>query len=60
MKVIRGKVAGGIIEEEMWQLAGELIREVGAFPDKSIISAYEAEPALSKLPDYVVARAVKK
>ncbi|GAI07804.1 unnamed protein product [marine sediment metagenome] len=59
MELIRGKVAGGITEEEMWQLAGELIREVGAFPDKSIISAYEAEPALSKLPDYVVARAIE-
>jgi hypothetical protein len=33
---------------------------VGAFPDKSIISAYEADPALGKLPDYVVARAIEE
>jgi len=42
MKVIRGKVTERMTEEEMWQLAGELIREVGAFPDTSIMSAYEA------------------
>jgi len=60
MKVIHGKVTEGMTEEEMWQLAGELIREVGAFPDTSIMSAYEAEPALSKLPDYVVARAIEE
>jgi hypothetical protein len=44
----------------MWQLAEELIRQVGAFPDKSIISGYEAGPALKKLPDYVVARAIEE
>jgi len=36
-------------------LAEELIEQVGAFPDNSIIAAYEAEPALQKLPDYLVA-----
>ena len=59
MEAIRCKVADGMTEEEMCQLAGELIREVGAFPDKSIMSAYEGEPSLSKLPDYVVARAIE-
>jgi hypothetical protein len=47
-------------EERMRGLAEELIKEVGAFPDRSIISAYEAEPALGKLPDYVVARAIEE
>jgi len=60
MEAIRGKVADGMTGERMWQLAGELIREVGAFPDRSIISTYEVEPALSKLPDYVVARAIEE
>jgi len=41
-------------------LADELIKDVGAFPDKSIISAYKASPALSKLPDYVVATAIEE
>jgi len=40
--------------------AEELIKQVGAFPDKSIISGYEAEPKLGKLPDYVVARAIEE
>ncbi len=48
-----------ISEQRIWQLAEELIRQVGAFPDKSIISGYEAAPALKKLPDYVVARTIE-
>jgi hypothetical protein len=47
-------------EQELWELADELINDVGAFPDKSIISAYEAGPALSKLPDYITARAIEE
>ena len=60
MEVIRGKVTEEMTEEKMQLLADELIREVGAFPDKSIISAYEAEPGLSRLPDYVVSRAIEE
>lgn len=41
-------------------LAEELIKELGAFPDKTIISAYEAEPCLRKLPDYIVARTIEE
>lgn len=37
-----------ISEQRMWQLAEELIRQVGAFPDKSIISGYEAGPAVAR------------
>lgn len=47
-------------EQELRELADELINDVGAFPDKSIISAYEAGPALSKLPDYITARAIEE
>ncbi len=36
-------------------LADELIRQVGAFPDRSILETYAAGPALPKLPDYIVA-----
>ncbi len=38
----------------------ELIRRVGAFPDRSIVEAYHAAPALQKLPDYIVACAVEE
>jgi len=41
-------------------LAAELITQVGAFPDKSIIAGYEAKPGLRKLPDYIVARAIEE
>jgi len=54
------KAEAQMSEERLKELADELIAEVGAFPDKSIISAYEAEPALNKLPDYIVGRAIKE
>jgi hypothetical protein len=47
-------------EQEMQELADELIKDLGAFPDKSIISAYFTNPALGKLPDYIVARAIEE
>ena len=56
----RAKAEPDMTDERLHQLANELIIQVGAFPDKSIISAYEAAPALGKLPDYIVARAIEK
>ncbi len=47
-------------EQQLQELADELIKELGAFPDKSIIAAYRVSPALGKLPDYVVARAIEE
>ena len=46
-------------EAQLHQMAGEIIAEVGVFPDKSIISAYEEMPGLNKLPDYIVARTLE-
>ena len=47
-------------KQNFQQGASELTKEQGAFPDRSIISAYQAAPALNKLPDYVVARAIEQ
>jgi hypothetical protein len=47
-------------EQRLTELAEQLIGEVGAFPDRSIISTYEAGPALGRLPDYIVARAIEE
>ncbi|MBP7053218.1 MAG: hypothetical protein KBE65_19600 [Phycisphaerae bacterium] len=41
-------------------LAADLIRRVGAFPDRSIVGAYRAQPSLQKLPDYIVALAIEE
>ena len=60
IEVVRGKTEAEMTEKRMWELADELIKEVGAFPDKSIISTYKAKPGLSKLPDYIVARAIEE
>ena len=47
-------------EERLELLAEELIKELGAFPDRSIITAYKAAPNLRKLPDYIVAQAIEE
>ena len=60
VKVAQSKTESRMAEQGLRQLADELIKDVGAFPDKSIISAYKADPALGKLPDYVVARAIEE
>ena len=54
------KAKTALMEEKLQLLAEELIEEAGAFPDKSIISAYEAQPGLRKLPDYIVSRAIEE
>ena len=60
VQAARSKAETGLIEQRLHVLADELIKQVGAFPDTSIISAYEAEPAVGKLPDYIVARAIEE
>ncbi|MHC4060623.1 MAG: hypothetical protein ACYSUC_05270 [Planctomycetota bacterium] len=60
VEVARAKAEAEMTEERLGELADELVREVGAFPDRSIISAYEARPGLGKLPDYVVAQAIEE
>jgi len=60
VEAARDKAKTGVTQERLRLLADELMRELGAFPDKSIISSYEAEPGLRKLPDYVVARTIEE
>ena len=54
------KVQTDMTPKKLRQSAQELIKEMGAYPDKSIIEGYEAQPTLRKLPDYVVARVVEE
>lgn len=49
-----------ISDERLTELADELIRQVGAFPDHSIISTYVGRPTLQRLPDFLVASAVEE
>ena len=60
MKAVCSKAETEAADERVRKLADELIEQVGAFPDKSIISAYKAKPALGRLPDYIVARAIEE
>ena len=60
VEAARSKAENGLTDENLRTLAEELIEQVRAFPDKSIISAYEAQPGLRKLPDYIVARAIEE
>jgi hypothetical protein len=57
---VRTLAAEGVTDETLPVLADDLIRRLGAFPDRSIIAAYTAEPALQKLPDYLVACAIEE
>lgn len=60
LEAMRRKAEPEMRDERMRELVRELIKECGAFPDKSIIYSYESLPALGKLPDYVVARAIEQ
>ncbi len=60
VQAVRALAEKEIPEEKMEQLTDGLIKQCGAFPDSSIISAYEAKPSLGKLPDYVVAQAIEE
>jgi hypothetical protein len=60
VEAARSKAQAVVTEDRLRPLAEELVKDAGAFPDKSIIAAYEAKPGLRKLPDYVVARAIEE
>ena len=47
-------------DEQLPELAEELIRQVGAYPDRSIIAAYAVKPTLQRLPDFIVASAIEQ
>ena len=57
---VHSKAEEDLTEERIRPLAEEIITEVGAFPNRSIISAYEEKPGLNKLPDYIVARTIEE
>jgi hypothetical protein len=59
VETVRSKEAQDLTENQLRSLAEEIITEVGVFPDRSIISAYEEKPSLNKLPDYIVARTIE-
>jgi hypothetical protein len=54
------KSQSAMTEEDLQRTARELINDFGAFPDRSIVAAYEADPLLNKLPDYIAAQAIEQ
>jgi hypothetical protein len=60
VETVRSKAVRDLAEQNLRPLAEEIIAEVGVFPDRSIISAYEEKPGLNKLPDYIVARTIEE
>jgi hypothetical protein len=60
VETARNKAVEDLTDEQLRPVAEEIITEVGVFPDRSIISAYEAKPGLNKLPDYIVARTIEE
>lgn len=47
-------------DEVLRERADRLIFQAGAFPDRSIMAGYVAQPTLQKLPDYIVACAIEQ
>ena len=60
VEIAHGKAEEDLTEKQLRSLAEEIINEAGVFPNRSIISAYEAKPGLNKLPDYIVARTIEQ
>jgi hypothetical protein len=58
--VARSLAGEEMSDELLREAADALIRQVGAFPDRSIIAGYGEKPTLQKLPDYVVALAIEQ
>lgn len=58
--VARSLTVEGLSDDVMNDRADELIRRAGAFPDRSILAGYRAEPTLQKLPDYIVACGIEE
>jgi hypothetical protein len=54
----QAKAEQDMSDTRLQELAQELVQEMGAFPNQSIIKTYEAAPALNRVPDYMVARAM--
>lgn len=59
LKLIRQKSETSMTEQRMQELAAQIIKQAGAFPDQSILAGYRESPALEKLPDYILARAIE-
>jgi FKBP-type peptidyl-prolyl cis-trans isomerase (trigger factor) len=60
LDAVRSRAMVQATDERLRELAEELIKQFGAFPDRSIIITYETEPALDKLPDYIVSLAIEE
>ncbi len=60
LEAIKEIVSKGFDEKNVEQYSKRLIKEFGAFPDKSIIEAFKEKPALQKIPDYTVACSIEK
>jgi hypothetical protein len=60
LELIHRKVDPNMTDKRVRELAEDIIREIGAFPNRSIISAYLDNPSLEKVPDYIVARAIEE
>ena len=56
----RSLAGDDVPDERLPELADDLIRRLGAYPDRSILAAYVAEPTLQKLPDYLVACVIEE
>ena len=60
VELVRRKTEPDMTDERMREIVDDIIREVGAYPDQSIVDAYLDKPSLEKVPDYILARAIEE
>jgi hypothetical protein len=59
-KAVREIVQLGFDEQKLNDYADYLISKFGAFPDKSIVEAYNHQSAESRIPDFILALAIEQ
>lgn len=60
LELVHRKTEPDMTDERIPDLAGEIIKEAGAFPDRSIISTYLDNPSLERVPDYILAQLIEE
>jgi hypothetical protein len=59
-QAVRKYAQPDMTKKQMQVAVKEVIRQCGAYPNQSIIMGYLADPAVNKLPDYVVSVVIEK
>ena len=60
LEIVHRKAEPNMTNERIAISVNEIIKEVGAFPNRSIITTYLDTPRLERMPDYIVATTIEE